>query len=657
MMSVISSPSLRDEDFVRRLLAGTLSLGHLTAAEPADVVASFLFAEPDAADRLDAQCLELLIESRESLLRVDVDRFDFELLKLASLLSIVGRSLPHETISSFHAEFIRWNRFFSNFVIDRGLDLRRDYWRILALTQVTGAQMTMLEPRRLMPMWLSICAGSGGRGDFPDYYYEIGMLGLRKLPLMDDAASNDDFVLHGLARWAAWQRPTKERFLREWHLIEGDFPRSDAYWREHAEAAIAAVENEVRERTGGEGRDHFVAASWWRKALQRNAITPAKREKKRSVLEPPDPAMRGALLRDIAKPMDEISARLDQMMAGYVHHAERSGDVFYLVRTACNVGMRLLSNGAESERPLRAARAFALAEVALAQEPSNVYAWALRRDSLAGMGRTRDAVLVGWETIRLFPEDPQWRNQLALLISDLGDIDEVRALLHETIALFPDDVVAMTHAAKVEADEFGDREGARRLLGRVLEIDPNDEIAEHHLARLDQGKSLGFKRPLIVSGGDAVGDGALDLPAAEARYVLFRYETGLDSKEKAQSRLAELEDDPYVLFAASRIGVSGHETAFDVVFDRYSRELAVRNLEDLAQGARPIEQMLIDAAVAVIGGRVPELHPANDNLPGPMSRLRGLIQRFGSLHAPSQVNQLRLLGDFSASMSSQALAA
>lgn len=657
MMSVVAKPSLRDEDFVRRLLAGTLSLGLLTAAEPADVVASFLFAEPDAADRLDAQCLELLLESRETVLRVDVDRFDFELLRLASLLSIVGRTLPRATIRSFHSEFVRWNRFFSNFVIDRGLDLRRDYWRILALTQLTGAQMAKLEPRRLMPMWLSICAGSGDRGEYPGHYLEVGMLGLRRLPLVAGVVSNEDFVLHGLARWAAWQRPTKERFLREWHLIEGDFPRSDAYWREHAEAAITAVENEVRERIGGEAGDHFVAVSWWRKALKGKLIAPAHRVKGRSMLEAPDPAMRNSLLRDIAKPVDEISARLDRMMEAYVHHAERSGDVFYLVRTACNVGKRLLSTGAEAERRTRAAKALGLAEIASMHEPSNVYAWALRRDALAGMGRTRDAVLVGWETIRLFPENPQWRSQLALLISDLGDIDEARALLHETIALFPDDVVAMCQAASVEADDFGDHDEARRLLGQVLEIDPNDEIAERYLTRLDQGLPLLFKRPLIVSGGDAVGDGALDLPAAEARHVLFRYETGLDTKDKALAHLAELEDDPYVLFAAARIVARARETAFDVVFDRYSRELAVRNLEDLAQGARPIEQMLIDAAVAVIGGRVPELHPANDNLPGPMSRLRGLIQRFGSLHAPSRANQLRLLGDFSASMSSPALAA
>lgn len=656
-MSESKRPSLHDDDFVRRLLAGALVLGHLSAAEPADVVVSFLVDEPDGAESIDTQCLELLEAHRRTLLTYDGGRFDVELLRLVSLVAIVHRIRPRRTIGSFHSEFVKWNRFFRNFVIDRGLDLRRDYWRVLATTQDLGAEVAGLEPRRLMPMWLSICSGSGDRGDYPDHYLEVGMLGLRRLPLVGDIASNDDFVLHGLARWAAWQRPTREHFLREWHLIEGDFPRSDAFWRDHAEAAIAAVENEVRERIHGDAGDVFVAAAWWRKALKGKTVVSAMRGRGRSALEPPDKRLWKSLLRDIERPMVELSARLDAMMASYVRHAELSGDVFYLVRTACNVGMRLLENGATSERPARAARAVGLAEIALAQEPSNVYAWALRRGALAEMGRTRDAVLIGWETIRLFPENAQWRNQLARLLGSLGDVDEARALLRETIALFPDDVVAMTLAASIEADLFDDREEARRLLDRVLEIEPDNKTAAGYLESLNRGRRLVRTHPPLVSIGDAGGDGVLDLPAAEARHILFRYENGLDSEEQALERLSALERDPYVVFATSRITGQGRDAAFDIAFDRYARAHAVDDLRDLAEDVRPIERRLIDAAVAIIEGRVPEVDAANDNLPGPMTRLRKLIEHFGSAHAPSQANQLRLLGDMSASMSSWALAA
>ena len=102
---------------------------------------------------------------------------------------------------------------------------------------------------------------------------------------------------------------------------------------------------------------------------------------------------------------------------GHRRYADATGDVFYLVRTACNVGMRLIENGPSSELAARGETAVRLASLAFDYDPANVFAWSLLRDALVAAGRSADAELVGWEPIRRFPEDPQRRTQLATVLA------------------------------------------------------------------------------------------------------------------------------------------------------------------------------------------------------------------------------------------------
>ena len=69
-------------------------------------------------------------------------------------------------------------------------------------------------------------------------------------------------------------------------------------------------------------------------------------------LEPPPRELRERLLADISAglPFSTLEPRLNALMQRHERYATRTGDTFYLVRTACNIGMRLLRGGDTPER-------------------------------------------------------------------------------------------------------------------------------------------------------------------------------------------------------------------------------------------------------------------------------------------------------------------
>jgi hypothetical protein len=165
------------------VLAGSAPLGRLSAAEPEDAIATLMRGSDTATvDAFDRACLEALSDFRTSILSLKGPAFDVALSRLASLLAIVRRMKPSETVVDLHKNYVIWNAFFENFVIDRGLDLRREFLRILTLTQ-QEAEDIGLAPRRLMPLWLAICGESGGSGQYDESYLRVG---LRRLPLGKD---------------------------------------------------------------------------------------------------------------------------------------------------------------------------------------------------------------------------------------------------------------------------------------------------------------------------------------------------------------------------------------------------------------------------------------------------------------------------------------
>ncbi len=257
---------LRDdgETALRGLLEGRASLDSLTSADPDNAVHAILHLDgydPDVARGLDHGCLSLAREFQSTLPHRKGTDYRIGVLRLATLITIVRRMLPERTVSDFHRNSDTWGEFFGNFVIDRSLDLRRRFYNILAFSQDIAAK-NGLDPRRLEPLWLSLCSQSGDSACYNTSYLEVAMLGLRRLPLGDELGGNADSALRGLARWAAAQRPSVEDFEDRWRDLQRGFPPGSVSWQERVNHAIADVEQIASGATGG--HSVFPLAQWWR---------------------------------------------------------------------------------------------------------------------------------------------------------------------------------------------------------------------------------------------------------------------------------------------------------------------------------------------------------------------------------------------------------
>ncbi|KNG95081.1 tetratricopeptide repeat protein [Pseudaestuariivita atlantica] len=623
---------------LRVLLNGTASLGRLSAAEPEDAVDAILASEArdsDIVSGFDRGCTELLEEFRLTLLQQEGRSFRIELAKLVTLVTIIRRLLPEQMVVDLHRRYVLWSGFFENFVVDRGLDLRREYFRILALSQDVAADHG-LEPRRLMSLWLSVCAESGDAGRYDASYLRVALLGLRRLPLGDDFDANEDFTLQGLARWAVTQRPTTAAFEREWRILEGDFPRDAGFWGDRVQMAVTAAERELAERTNG-AETTFPIARWWREDVD---IHPNEnRLRGGSAHEPPPREAREAILRDIGRALPQLSDRIDTLMKGHKRYADCTGDVFHLVRSSCNIGMRLLEKGSSEERVDRGRLSVSLAALAFEYDPLNAHAWSLMMRALRTAGRVQDAELVGWEALRRFPENVQWRTQLASLLAgggakpdeaiallkeaqqlfpenafvrtqlaeivaeDRGGAQEAVKLLQETISLFPGNPYARNQLAMVLADDLKRADEARDILNGAIAEGAADDVTRSLLQKLDQGRVLRRAKPKAVVVEDA---STLMLPTAMARRQLFLFEAGLSSADSLRAFLADTPQDSYATYVSERAGLTDvpFKTTFATAFEDALEKAEPSAMRALIARARPMERAIVEEAFAVSEGRV-----------------------------------------------------
>jgi tetratricopeptide (TPR) repeat protein len=676
---------------VRALVEGTASIYPFGRAEPTDAAATVLFGlAPDdpAVQALDQGALETLMQYRGATVRAEATPGDRIALAALDLMKLVQRLAPRNTVMDLHHRFTYWNARAETLVVDRGLDLRREYFRVLSLTQDIAAEAS-LAPRRLLPFWLEICSEAGSRGRYDESYLAVGLVGLRSLPLGEEGA-NEEAALFGLARWADAQRPTKVRFLREWHVLEGAFPRDPTFWTDLVVRVLSSVEEEIARQTNNK-RGTFPAAAWWREDV--DAIRGAHVEPRAAEWAPPQRELREVLLSDIDSGKAYTGAfhsRLETLMERHERYATCTGDTFYLVRTACNIGMHLLRGSDMPKR--RAAKARELARLALRFEPANVFAWALWRDALAAEGHLEAAELLGWETFRRFPENPQWRNQLALLLSDrlerpheaesllretmrlfpdevvsrnqlamllsgrLGQPHKAESLLRETIRLFPDDrkqmVVARTQLANIIGREAARLSEAIAILTEALSIEPTNEIAQAMKQRLEQGRTTQPPKPATspLATSISVVAGLSDLPtdlvaAARLRRALFRvHATDPQGREIAklevEKLLSEDENLAYARYVAAAAGVrepAADDTVLATAFLAANRQDATAVPRPFITHAHGIDSVIIVMAGASRGDaeaaqqlKAGLAEPANDLSP----RDRGLREIAARIKAP-----------------------
>ena len=312
--------------------------------------------------------------------------------------------------------------------------------------------------------------------------------------------------------------------------------------------------------------------------------------------------------------------------------------------------MRLLRGGDVPER--RAAKARNLAELALRFQRANVYAWALWRDALATEGNLEAAEFLGWETMRRFPEDPQWRTQLALLLADqLGRPQEAESLLREAVKLFPDHVVVHTQLALLLAERLDGPPEAKSLLREAVTLFPDNIVAPTQLAniigrdphrlkeaiaildsalakeptdRIAQNMKLRFERgqtsapprysARAVSTPSASSTSDANLPvdvvnSARARRALFRVQTAAPDKREAAKREIEAmlyEDENlaytrYVAAAAEVIEVAVDDTVIAVAYLAAARNDSNDALRAFNSRVQGLDGIVINLASASRG--------------------------------------------------------
>jgi hypothetical protein len=353
-----------------------------------------------------------------------------EAFEIVALLEVAEAAVP------LRRRFVAWNEWVARFSLTSARDARAEYWRMLALTQPLLPRLAAAEADSLAPLWLEICRQAGGV--LPRRYLSIGLLGLRRLPVT--ANGSEAPWLAGLAQWAMARNPTEAEFAAEWRALKPLYPRRDARWRE---LVGRLLDSKPFQEAG------VVAPAWWGGDPD---FAPMKRPHFRRTGEPlrsPSPDDCRSLIDRLGEPWERVELQIDQFIQRHRHFLDATGDSHFFVRAIHALGTALIGPGGDQPHD-RAAKAQALAREGLDWQPYNRFLWSLWREALKAGGALGAAELVGWEAIRRDPDHVDARNQLATLLArTLGRASEAEALLRETIAAFPRDVVARCQLAEV----------------------------------------------------------------------------------------------------------------------------------------------------------------------------------------------------------------
>lgn len=433
-----ASPHLWLSDFladpsvqVRNLLLGRASIGALSGAQIPDA-ARLLFGalsnEAPERNALDRAIASFLVEER---LRPDTATRSLA-LAYADALRVVSSLRLKACIEALRSDMDLWLSWVEALPVASTLDVRAELFSTWALTQrfvEAGA------PLELEPFWLTMCEGVGD--SYPRSYLQIALLGLRMLPERTDVPSERAW-LNGLLRWAVARSPSADEFSFEWRALRAIYPRTAAYWRT---SVAHTLKDKVAENLSSEIEDR------WRYDVGLNAETEqsVSPDQLWNSMGPVQEAT--ALIQRLDGPLTSLVPEIRQHISNRERYAEATGNYYFLTRSACNIGMRLIERGPSDEAAARGRLATELAVKALHWDAANVYGWSLWRSALAASGAREAAELVGWEAVRRFPENEQWRNQLAMFLSELGRDTEGEALLLETIRRFPRDAVSRSQLA------------------------------------------------------------------------------------------------------------------------------------------------------------------------------------------------------------------
>lgn len=432
-----------------------------------------------------------------------------------------------------------WNDWVARLILSPARDARAEYWRMLALTQGIVADTTKdIDANGLAPMWQDICREAGGR--LPQHYLSIGLLGLRRLPKVDEPV-----WVSGLAQWAMAQHPSDNEFKAEWLALKPLYPRAPQSWRRLVAKLLSAPTFE---------EEDTEPPAWWH-------VDPDFAPMVRGIYRSSDAPLRSPLPRDCDRVIEKLDQRfddveplIDELFLSHQRYLFATGDAQYFVRAIHALGRALIERAGDKPR-VRAQKAQALVREGLRWEPYDRYLWTLWQDALVADGAIEAAELIGWEAIRRDPAHVNARTQLAtLLVNSLGKLDEAETLLRETIEKFPDNAVARGELAELLIFQDRTSEAAsvldvalesgihdRPIYGARARIYSHEERLEDALHTVEQGLDLDPSESVLKQYKERLRRGEkLSLKSQAFQAVRKRVERQIDVAAGSDSELADV---------------------------------------------------------------------------------------------------------------------
>lgn len=393
-----------------------MALGPYDRARPADALVQLLTPEQTAtADQaLQVWLADHLGKPLPQGLRPK--RFADALVEAMRAITLIPLPQSRAWCTAHHATLRAWLRGFY-------LGNSRDPEGALLVALTYGQT-----DRGLLALWLGIV-----RQGRPLEHVRHALLGLRLMPADDQGEVERGLpkaLLRGLLDFGEALARTGDRKGRAW-LDEVDFlaavyPMSKEQWGRH-----------FREQLQARDTSHEVR-NWLDKRYPA-ALNLAMGKPIQGFLLPPHVRDFELLLQRMASDFSGARPQLVALLERHRHYARESGDSYYLVRTFCRAGDRLIDRDPAWARDL--------AHEAAHWEPNNPHSWSLLARALESEGDWRRAEAVYWHARRRFPHDPFGHTQLghALVLHSQAELGE--AVFREAIRLFPDDPVCWAELA------------------------------------------------------------------------------------------------------------------------------------------------------------------------------------------------------------------
>jgi tetratricopeptide (TPR) repeat protein len=445
-----SDPSEALED----LLLGRAALGHLNADEPVEILLDWLESmggQSEFPQQVDAALARWIEENwgKSNLPKTgSAAVLAVAWSRVANLTAFEPRLV--EAGKKLRSFFPEQRSFLSALSEGRTRDPEGRAWLAVARHQ---------EDRTLLSDWWRL---SNLAPDVPWYHGIYGIQGLRGLPA-ENASREGAFpmeVAEGLARLASglarrvgegWLKSStaRDEFLRTARLTMSAYPvgRWISFWRHILQ------ENRLRDEEG-------EARSWVEVLFpQELKDQDSQGRSAQSRWAEPDPAWPQVRQRIVTglrqRNFGEIE-RARVLLREQARFAELTGDVHFIVRSACNFASRV--------RSYRPDLALEWAQLARRFDPWNAFAWTTMAASLLSLERLPEAREVAIGAVQRFPQEPVARNTLGEILKAQRHYFEAEAVYRETVLLFPENVVARAGLAEVlkEQGRYSEAEAVYR---------------------------------------------------------------------------------------------------------------------------------------------------------------------------------------------------